>query len=185
MLQQETRECPKEPKATSPALAFRTYTQTQRHRPAVRWIGSLGGLGSFQPLQQGCGVLPNSDSTFLYGMQTMETDAKLTLYNLKFWSLPSSNNLMLFLPWDIVNIRKLNRNIVTSPSPICPCCMSNEKEKSLSIIVIRTKRPYFIAFILTQWFSSLFILQVILNGVHKLPPPTTPRFPCTISVTYW
>lgn len=98
---------------------------------------------------------------------------KLMLYSLKFLSLPSSNNLMFFLPWDIVNIRKLNRNVVTSPSPICPCCMLNEKENSLSNIVIRTKRPCFIAFILTQWFSSLFILQVILNGVHKLTSHTT------------
>lgn len=96
---------------------------------------------------------------------------KLLPYKLKVWTLPSSKNWMLFLPWDIVNIRKLKRNIVTSPSPICPCCMLNEKENSLSIIVIRTKRPRFIAFILTQWFSSLCRSRLFQISVHKLPLP--------------
>lgn len=96
---------------------------------------------------------------------------KLLPYKPKVWTLPSSENWMLFLPWDIVNIRKLKRNIVTSPSPICPCCMLNEKENSLSIIVIRTKRPRFIAFTLTQWFSSLCRSRSFKISVHKLPLP--------------
>lgn len=81
---------------------------------------------------------------------------------------------MLFLPWDIVNIRKLKRNIVTSPSPICPCCMLNEKENSLSIIVIRTKRPRFIAFILTQWFSSLCRSRSFKVKCSQAAPPHPP-----------
>lgn len=103
-----------------------------------------------------------------------------SLRSFKLGLCPLVKNLMLFLPWDIVNIRKLKRNIVTSPSPICPCCMLNEKENSLSIIVIRTKRARFIAFKLTQWFSSL-CRSIFIRSVPS-PPPWPPQ---PSSVTYW
>lgn len=62
----------------------------------------------------------------------------------------------LAVPRDILNIRKLKRNVVTSPSPICPCCMSNEKKKTFQTLL---KIYCFISFKLPQWFSSLNALQ--------------------------